>query len=939
MSPTKPNSGQSSDSDAAYFAAVENLFHAALDRPAPERAAFVHANTDDAELRAEVLRLLERHRSGDDTLRGAIERAASAPESTRNQVGPYRVLSELGVGGMGTVLLAERMLGDTRQKVALKLIRGFPTAQARERLARERSLLAGLNHPNIARLVDAGETADQVPYLAMEYVEGTPLPAYCAAHHANLAVRLRLFVQLCRAVQHAHQRLIVHRDIKPSNILVREDGTPVLLDFGIGKLLESTARDDTATRVFTPAYAAPEQVAGRVVTTATDIYGLGCVLHELLTGRSLPEVRDGEHIPPPSSVTRDAAQARTLRGDLDTLVGKALHDEPERRYASAQALAEDVENYLAARPLTAAPDSIVYRARKFLMRHRFAAIVVLVVCALIVAFVWRLNTERQRALLAEAHAEREAQSTRRSRDFLVSMFQAAAPANTLGHALTARELIDKGSESLASQLKDEPDSAARVALTIAEVYAALGDPKAAIASAEKAQALATGDTPERALLRADILLVLGSEYDNTDRFDDARRADEQALALREQYAPEDRSKIAMTLSDLGGAAARRGDNDVARKYFERAMAEFAQLKNVDPVEQANALRGLSDVDLNEGKSADGIAHAQQSLALLEKLPAGSPERIEPWLSLARAQVAHGEAAAAVAVLEKALPIARASVGEQSTKVSSIENDLAVALNAHGQYREAVPHLEKAIAIDSKLRPGEKVATAFSVINLGSIYENFGDYARAERLMRQGIAAIEAETPDEPQLDFFRGNLARTLMLRGKLAESREMVNRALKDLAARDGEKSFGYALETYRLARIEFTSGNFDLAEQTLHKAMQLFEPLIPAQHSLHAQAHAITGMIANARGDHETAQREFEAAEAMQVQLNDADEVNLAVIRERLAGTLLARGDIAAAKTKLDQALPVLEQSLLETSVELIEARGYKAKLDRSAAHQDAR
>ena len=933
MSPTKLNDDPDA-LDPARFSQVEALFHAALDRPPEQRAAFLQSSTDDAALRAQVVRLLERHRTGDDTLRGAIERATAAPTSS-DQIGPYRVISELGVGGMGTVLLAERLLGDTRQKVALKLIRGFPTAQARERLARERTLLAELNHPNIARLVDAGETADHVPYLAMEYVEGTPLSAYCAAHHASLAARLRLFVQLCRAVQHAHQRLVVHRDIKPANILVRDDGTPVLLDFGIGKLLESTARDDTATRVFTPAYAAPEQIAGRVVTTATDIYGLGCVLHELLTGRSLHEVREGERIPPPSTVTRDHAQARTLRGDLDRLVGKALHDEPERRYASAQALAEDVENYLAGRPLTAAPDSIAYRARKFVLRHRFAAVVVVVACVLIAAFVWRLNTERQRALVAEAHAEREAQSTRRSRDFLVSMFQAAAPNNTLGHALSARELIDKGSESLATQLKDEPDSAARVALTIAEVYAALGDPKAAIASAERAQAFATGDTPERALLRADILLVLGSEYDNTDRFDDARRADEQALALREQYAPDDRNKIAMTLTDLGGAAARRGDNEPARKYFERAMAEFAQLKNADPAEQANALRGLSDVDLNEGKSADGIAHAQQSLALLEKLPAASPERIEVWLSLARAQVAHGDAAAAVAVLEHALPIARVAVGEESTKVSSIENDLAVAMNAHGQYREAVPHLEKAIAIDTRLRPGEKVATAFSVINLGSIYENYGDYAKAEELMRQGIAAIETETPDEPQLDFFRGNLARTLMLRGKLAESREWINRALKGMAERDGEKSFGYALETYRLARIEFASGNLDVAEKMLRKSMDLFEPLIPKQHSLHAQYHAISGMIANARGDHETAQREFEAAEAMQVQLNDADEVNLAVIRERLAGTLLARGDVAGAKKKLEDAMPVLEKSLVETSVELKEARGYEAELRRGVAN----
>src|SRR5262249_39451201 len=239
-----------------------------------------------------------------------------------------------------------------------------------------------------------------------------------------------------------------------------------------------------------------------------------------------------------------------------------------------------------------------------------------------------------------------------------SLFQAAAPSNTLGHALSARELIDKGSERLGAELKDEPESAARVATTIAEVYAALGDPKAAIASAEKALALAAGDTPERALLRADILLVLGTEYDNTERFDDARHADEQALALREKFAPEDRTKIAMTLTDLGNAAARRGDDDAARGYFERAQTEFARLPRAAAIERANVLRGLANVDMDQGNSAAAIEHAQQSLALLADLPAQSPERLEPWSSLASAQVAHGDAAAAVDVLEHALEVAR-----------------------------------------------------------------------------------------------------------------------------------------------------------------------------------------------------------------------------------------------------------------------------------------
>ncbi|HEY6986223.1 MAG TPA: serine/threonine-protein kinase, partial [Rhodanobacteraceae bacterium] len=505
---------------ASRMERMEALFHAALERPPADRLAFLAAAEADVELRAAVEALLAHHTEGDAPLRdklqaAVVETVATTP--TRDRVGPYRLLRELGSGGMGTVYLAERSIGDTRQKVALKLIRDFPSAAARERLARESQLLAELNHPNIARLLDAGETNDRIPYLAMEYVEGEPLHAFCSAHALDLRARLRLVVDLCRAVQHAHQHLIVHRDIKPSNIIVRHDGTPVLLDFGIGKLLDAASLDATATHVFTPAYAAPEQIAGRPVTTATDIYGLGCILHELLSGRALHEITEQGRVPPPSAVT-GGAQSRTLRGELDTLVGKAMHAEPARRYESAQALADDVENYLAGRPLRAAPDSIAYRTRKFVARHRYAAIGAAFVVALVAVFVWRLNAEKQRALAAETHAQREAESASRSRDFLVSLFEAAAPDNALGHALSARELIDKGSQHMQQELKDEPESAARLSLTIAGVYAALGDPKTAVTIGERALALAAGDAPERALLRADILLMLSPVYDETDRF-------------------------------------------------------------------------------------------------------------------------------------------------------------------------------------------------------------------------------------------------------------------------------------------------------------------------------------------------------------------------------------------------------------------------------------
>jgi serine/threonine-protein kinase len=866
---------------------------------------------------------------GDTTLLGAIAAAATLPQSSPQTVGPYRVLRELGVGGMGTVLLAERPLGDTRQKVALKLIRGFPTSQARERLARERNLLAELNHPNIAGLLDAGETDDQTPYLAMEYVEGVALHRYCAEHALGLRERLTLFAQLCRAVQHAHQRLIVHRDIKPGNILVREDGTPVLLDFGIGKLIDATDRDATATHVFTPAYAAPEQVAGRAVTTATDIWGLGCVLHELLSGRALNETNSAGRVPPPSIATLDRSRARALRGELDTLVGKAMHEEPERRYASAQALADDVENYLGGRPLLAAPDSFAYRTRKFVARHRLAVFGIAAMTLLAAFFVWRLNAERQRALVAEKRAEREARSQSRSRDFLVSLFEAASPENASGHALSARELIDKGSANLERELKDEPETAARLSLTIAQVYSASGDPKASVTAGERALVLAAGEDAETALLRAEILLTLAREYDNTERYDDARRATEQALALRLRHAPEDHAAITEALTESAARAVRRDDKTAAREFFDRAIAEFARVGKPDPHQHADILRGLAELDNAEGKLADSLKHAKESVAALADLPPASPVRIDYWRMLATAQVANGDPGGAVATLQRALDVAHAALGENSYKVADLENDIAVAQNGQGRYREAIPHLEESIRITQKQRPDAHVATAFSVVNLGSLYENLGDYEKSEQLFRQGISSIEAEAPDTPELDSFRCNLARTLMKRGEIAEARALFDKAMRNISARDGEDSFAYAFQMFRRSRLELAAGNLESAAADLLDSERVLTPLLPPHHALIVQFHVVHAQLAKARGDLDAAKKSMEAAEGEQTAIKDNDPLDLAIIRMRFAGVLLARGELAAARHKLDAALPLIESTLLPQAVEVVEAHAYRDEL----------
>ncbi|MEM6796829.1 MAG: serine/threonine-protein kinase, partial [Acidobacteriota bacterium] len=386
-------------SDPERWRRVESLLDRALDRPAAGREDWVRsACPGDRELAEEVLELLAAAQAAGPLDRPFSELAASAaaeggePAEGR-RVGSWRLLEPLASGGMGRVFIARRDGGDFQQRAAVKLLRWeVATPHLEERFRTERQILAGLEHPGIARLIDGGVTADGVPYLAMELVEGQPIHDYCRQRKVSLKGRLRLFLEVCEAVRAAHARLVIHRDLKPSNILVTDQGTPRLLDFGVGKFLRPEgSRPATLTldqmAPATPAYAAPEQLEGEAMTVATDVYGLGAVLFELLTGRRAfdgdsesPALRIRQVLEteasPPSRIAAAAGElpfaAPALRGDLDNIVLKALRKEPRRRYASVEALAADVRRYLDGQPVAASPATAAYRLGKFLRRHRVA---------------------------------------------------------------------------------------------------------------------------------------------------------------------------------------------------------------------------------------------------------------------------------------------------------------------------------------------------------------------------------------------------------------------------------------------------------------------------------------------------------------------------------------------------------------------------------------
>ena len=501
-----------------------------------------------------------------------------SPSQMPREIGPYRILRLLGEGGSGSVFLAEREADGYVQRVALKLLRfGVRDPVEQERFRRERRILARLEHPHIARLLDGGFTPDGVPWFALDYIDGEPLIAWCDARKLDLAARLRLFDDICEAVAHAHRALVVHRDLKPANILVDADGRAHLLDFGIARLLDPTANEDatqTGQRRMTPAYAAPEQFAGGTITTATDVYALGVLLHELLSG--LRPQREGDaDIPLPSSVLaaeprREALAAarsstaqglsRMLRGDLDTLISTALAHAPERRYASVEALAEDVRRYRGQHPVLARRSSVAYRTRKFLRRHRSAAaLVVLLLLSLVTGIAATLREARHARAAAET-AQREADRAAAVKEFVLALFAGVTPDESRGRAIGARELLERGEARLTETLAAQPQLEAELSTVLAGAWRQLGSHERAATLARRALQVANDAASRNAAgIELGAVLVAQGQFDAAEaacapRWPSHRIA---PVPARRAYASRNCSPIVVTRTRHSSCSMKR----------------------------------------------------------------------------------------------------------------------------------------------------------------------------------------------------------------------------------------------------------------------------------------------------------------------------------------------------------------------------------------------
>jgi eukaryotic-like serine/threonine-protein kinase len=784
--------------DPARLQAVEAIFHAALEVEPDAREAFLDERcAGDASRRRDVESLLAAHQQAGGFIETPIatldDRLFEDDEADRligRTIGHWEILKRIGSGGMGAVYLARRADRQYEKQVAIKLIkRGMDTEAMLRRFRNERQILAGFDHPNIARLLDGDTTEDGLPYFVMEYVEGVPIDEYCDRHALPVSERLRLFRQVCAAVSYAHRRAVIHRDLKLSNILVGSDGVPKLLDFGIARLLQAgAAAESPATmleqRVMTPEYASPEHLRGEPVTTASDVYSLGVVLYRLLTGQRPYRVQVqsvenmaravGQTEPQRPSAVTDATSSRRLRGDLDNIVLMALRKEPERRYLSVEHFSDDILRHLEARPVLARRDTLTYRAGKFVKRNTAvsvaAALVVLSLVGGIVMTTWQAQRAREQEVIAiaeKARAERRFNEVRQLARSVIFDYHDAI--KDLSGATAIRERLVKDGlaylDSLAHEAGGDPElqrelAAAydRVGDVRGEMYTAanLGDFVGAMDSYVKAlhirEALvnaAPGDVQNRRDLAASYRKIGALLVETSD----AARGTEylrKGVAVQEQLAadqPENleiRQDLATTYNALGLAVEGSGDPAGAQVLHRKALALREALVAADPGNQ-KFRRSVVISDINLGRalalSGDfqgGLASNRKALVICEALVAENPSSADFRRLLANTWQNDGD-------------------------YRAILHDVGGALQS---FRKKLAFDEQALAED----PRNAVAHAdigYTYERLGDLLAQTGSHGRALPYFRKALAELEtfdAESSDDLYLRF------RAIMTRARIGE-------------------------------------------------------------------------------------------------------------------------------------------------------------------------
>ncbi len=806
------------------------LFREMADLPPAARENIFAARNITAELRAEVESLLAFDSKEDHLVTHHIGQAAEAVVRADGEpleaslagqiVGSYTLVSPIGHGGMGTVWLARRSDGRFEGRAAVKFLNAALVGGAGgERFRREGSVLARFAHPHIARLIDAGVSSFGQPYLVLEHVGGESIDRYCDTCGLGTEGRIRLFLDALDAVAHAHSNLIVHRDIKPSNVLVTPDGRVKLLDFGIAKLLEDAGEPAEATALtregglaLTPEFAAPEQVTGGAITTATDVYSSGVLLYLLLGGKR----RAGS----PAEAMRALVDAEfprlpAVRGDLATIVAKALKRAPAERYVSAAAFAEDLHHYLDHEPIAARPDTPGYRTAKFL-RRRWRAVTAVSAAALLVVVLTSFYTVR---LASERnHARFEAEKATKVSDLLISMLTAADPFSSLHETKepTVRGLLDRGDARVHKELAGQPDMQAQMLTVMGRVYERLGANDKAQALLEEALAIARHGPVNEAL--AQTLNDLGVLHKDKGEFPAAVPLLEEALAIRRKLLGNENKDVAVTVSEVGRAYTNQGDTERAEPLLAEALRIRRKILGEDDTETATTENDLALVLRDRGQLSEAAVLFRQSLAVHRKVFGEEHASVARVMSnLGTVTEEMGDVAGAESLFRQSLAVRRRVLDPKHPDIGKALNKLANIWRQQGKYEEAAASLREAIEIVRPALGNENPVTAECMANLARVYLAQGQAAAAEPLVRRAVEIRRRVLHEGNWLTASAESLlGAVLVAMGRYAEAEPLLlgaQQALKDIPGTQGQEARvnRERLATLQQARHPLTAASDD--------------------------------------------------------------------------------------------------------------------------------
>ncbi|HVI26117.1 MAG TPA: serine/threonine-protein kinase [Xanthomonadaceae bacterium] len=834
-------------------------------------------------------------------------------------LGAWKLVERIASGGMGTVFLAERIDRAYSRRVAIKLLRGTADATTVERMSLERQILARLQHGGIARLYDGGSTPAGHPYLVMEYVEGLPLDRYCAEQRPGLAARIRLFQRICEAVEAAHRHLVVHCDLKPANVVVRPDGEPVLLDFGVARAAGS-ARATAGGSYCTPAYASPELLSNRVVSTGSDIFSLGVLLTELLAGQRASRA-PGAQLPLPSALAApDLPWRARLRGDLDAIAARASAAEPARRYQTVTELREDLDRYLRRHPVRARPATPGYRLRRLLRRRWVEASFVGLVALLSTGFVWGLQRERDAARHAAATSEQVQQ-------LLVDAFTVADPKIGKGSVdLSARDVLDAAAAKIDDGSIRDPGLLAPLQQALGKAYGNLGHPELAepllLASADAFQQPSVGAPGKAAEVYSELAVLRA----NSGMGASAVAAGRRSLALREQVHAGP-LEVADSLNSLGIALVKM-DAREAETVLNRALALRLRHAGTPSVPVASTLHNLGMLARKRGDFIAAERWYRQALAMKEALGGGENASYEHSLSgLAQSLAGQDRLVEAAQLQRRVLALSRHLYGD-GTGVATAHNELASTLHDLGAWPEAAAHYKEAARLSAASAGADSVDYAVQLNNLASLDEDRGAIAEAERGFRRSLAIRTAKLGEsDPSVLRARLNLGRLLLRSGRAAEAGGLIAPAWTTWRATQGD---GPASRGHRLLFAEWllATGQRGQAADELRAlaAQPLGRPrraawLASLQADLAARAGDRRGVVDARRRAVDILAAAFGAA-----------HVETARRRVEYAQGLADAGDDAGARMQLQLAVPVLAPRLADGAPLWTAIHGLQARLGKA-------